>query len=87
MTLRSPGASANLEMSTVDSIDISKMDLSNAQSKEKDAVLANGLEVLEEGARPIDPRESKCVLRKIDLYLIPVMIVGICVFIPLVFSF
>ncbi|KAJ5367129.1 MFS general substrate transporter [Penicillium brevicompactum] len=52
------------------------MDSSNLESKEKDAVLANGLEVLEEGARPIDPRESKRVLRKIDLYLIPAMIVG-----------
>ncbi|CAI7610411.1 unnamed protein product [Penicillium bialowiezense] len=52
------------------------MDPSNLGSKEKEAVLANGLEVLEEGARLIDPRESKRVLRKIDLYLIPAMIIG-----------
>ena len=84
---RSPGASVNLEISAVDSTEVSKMDSSNLESKEKDAVLANGLEVLEEGARPIDPRESKRVLRKIDLYLIPAMIVGICVFIPFPTSF
>lgn len=74
-------------MSAADSVEIKNMDPSNLGSKEKEAVLANGLEVLEEGARPIDPRESKRVLRKIDLYLIPAMIIGIYVLDPLKLSF
>ncbi|KAL4887244.1 major facilitator superfamily domain-containing protein [Aspergillus karnatakaensis] len=40
------------------------------------AVIAGGVEALGEEARPIDPEVERRVLRKIDLFLMPAMVIG-----------
>ena len=40
------------------------------------AIAINGIDALGEEARPIDPEVERRVLRKIDLFLMPAMVIG-----------
>jgi hypothetical protein len=43
-------------------------------------VFTRGLEALGEEARPIDPEVERRVLRKIDLFLMPAMVIGVYIY-------
>ncbi|POS76217.1 allantoate permease [Diaporthe helianthi] len=50
--------------------------IGSSTPKENVSVATPTMELLGEEARPIDPRVEKRVLRKIDLYLMPAMVIG-----------
>jgi hypothetical protein len=45
------------------------------------AIAINGIDALGEEARPIDPEIERRVLRKIDLFLMPAMVIGTWIFV------
>lgn len=48
----------------------------SSTSKEVASIATPTMDLVGEEARPIDPRVEKRVLRKIDLFLMPAMVIG-----------
>ncbi|KZF24816.1 MFS general substrate transporter [Xylona heveae TC161] len=52
------------------------MDHEQPPAEKADTVINGGIDSIEEEAKPIDPRVERRVLRKIDLFLMPAMVIG-----------